>query len=652
MKENGGGHHGHHMSKASLAGLLVALGIIYGDIGTSPLYVMKAIIGDAPISERLVLGGLSCVFWTLTLQTTIKYVMLTLQADNNGEGGIFSLYALVRKRFPSLIFPAMIGGAALLADGVITPSISVSSAIEGLLILNPNIDTLPIVMVIIVLLFIVQQFGTGAIGKAFGPIMLVWFGMLMALGFSQLINDFSVLRAINPLYAVDMLTQEPAGFWILGAVFLCTTGAEALYSDLGHCGRANIRYSWSFVKAALLVNYFGQGAFLLGRVGQPLSGTNPFYGVMPDWFLVPGIIISTLATVIASQALISGSFTLVSEAIRLDIWPKLRVQFPTIQKGQLYVPSINWLLMFGCLGVLLYFRESSHMEAAYGLSITIAMLMTTVLLVFYLHQKRFSLGLLGLMLLVYLAIELSFFTANIVKFTHGAWVTVLISSILLMVMYVSYRSRRIKNRLYEYTPLHDHLPKLIALSRDTTVPKFATNLIYLTGAPDPSVIDKKIIYSILQKKPKRADLYWFIHVTVTDDPHTMEYKVSRLDPNADIFWIEFRLGFRVEQRINLLFRRVIEDMVANEEVDITSRYASLGGFSVTGDFCFIVLHHYLSLENKLRFFDKIIMNAYFLLKKYSLSEDKAFGLDTSSVIVEPVPLIIEQVKTPQLKRNW
>ena len=639
------------LSKLTAGGLLVTLGIIYGDIGTSPLYVLKAIIANKIISADLILGGLSCVFWTLTLQTTIKYVTITLKADNNGEGGIFSLYALIRRRKPFLIFPAIIGGCALLADGMITPPISVASAVEGLRILNPDIPTIPIVLTIIITLFFIQRVGTSIVGKAFGPIMFVWFSMLAILGLLGLSHDYTVLRAINPYYAYNLLVHYPNGFWLLGAVFLCTTGAEALYSDLGHCGRNNIRVSWAFVKFTLLLNYFGQGAWVLQHVGQNITNLNPFFSIMPDWFLLAGIIIATMAAVIASQALISGSFTLISEALRLNVWPKITIKYPTETKGQLYVPSANWILCAGCVGVVLYFKESSNMEAAYGLAITIAMLMTTILLSNYLRKIKVPKAIVYFILAVYLSIETSFLIANLEKFQHGGWVTLLISLGFIGVMWVWFKGRKIKNRFTEFVNIKEFLPSLQELSKDSSIPKYATHLVYLTSADHLMEVERKVIYSILQKQPKRADVYWFVHINVVDQPYTMEYRVDHIVPH-DVIKVEFRLGFRVEQKINFYFRKVVEELMRNHEVDVTSRYASLNKLNVTGDFRFVVIKRHLSYENELSLYEELIMDTYGFLDRLSLGEERAFGLDTSSVTVEKAPLVIAPVKEFKLKRIY
>lgn len=647
---------GHrHEHKLSLAGMLITLGIIFGDIGTSPLYVLKAIVGDAPIDAIIVKGAISCIFWTLTFQTTLKYVILVLRADNKGEGGIFSLYTLVRKsKAKWLLFPAIVGGGSLLADGIITPPISISAAVEGVQSIDSlsNIRTVPIVIIIISLLFFIQQFGTKFIGKFFGPMMLVWFSMLGILGAIQIAGDISVFTAINPYYGFKLLSEHPEGLLILGAIFLCTTGAEALYSDLGHCGKENIRISWIFVKTTLLLNYFGQGAWLIAHNGQTLESAgnlNPFYGIMPEWFLTIGIAIATIATVVASQAMISGSFTLINEAIRLNFWPKVKIKYPTDMKGQLYIPSLNKMLWVGCILVILYFQESSKMEAAYGLAIILTMMMTTILFTYYLILKKYHPLFIAGFTTTYVIIESAFMMANLSKLLHGGWMTLLIASSLISVMLIWFFARKIRNRYVEFVKLSNHLPVLEDLSRDLSVPKYATHLVYLTSADNQSEIETKIIYSILQKQPKRADIYWFVHVDVVDEPYRMEYKVNEYI-HDDVIRIDFKLGFRVEPRVNLMFRKVVEDMVKNGEVDITSRYASLNKNNIIGDFRFIVIEKFISYENELPFWEKIILEIHAFLKRLSLSEAKAFGLDTSSVTVEAVPLVISPPKELHLKR--
>lgn len=654
----------HNNSKVSAAGLLVALGIIYGDIGTSPLYVLNEVLKDKAVTEELVLGVLSLVIWTLTLQTTVKYVVLTLQADNRGEGGIFSLYALVRRRKRWLVFPAIIGGASLLADGMITPPISVTSAVEGLRNISylhgiTDHTIVGIVLAIIAVLFFLQQFGTASIGRFFGPVMSIWFLMLAVLGSVHLADDLEIFRAFNPYYGIKLLIDYPHGFWLLGGVFLCTTGAEALYSDLGHCGKGNIRYSWIFVKVCLILNYLGQGAWLLSHQNRKFisdamittDGFNPFYGIMPHWFLIAGIIVATSAAIIASQALISGSFTLISEAIRLNLWPKMRIKYPSEARGQLFVPGINALLFLGCCGIVLYFQKATNMGAAYGLAITLCMLATTILFANFLVLQRAAPVFIYLFLAVYITIEGSFLVANLDKFPHGGYIALLAGGGLFLIMYVWYKARKIKNRYLEFVRIEDYVPKIQELSNDRSVPKFATHLVYLTSADNPKEIEHKIIYSILTRKPKRADIYWFVHVHTVDEPYTMEYEVDHIIPN-DIIRVEFRLGFRVQPRLNLLFRKVVEDLVANKEVNITSRYESLERRKVIGDFTFVVLEKYLSQDNDLPFNERLVMRLHFWLKSISLSEEKGFGLDVSNVLVEKFPLIVAPAGNVRLKRTF
>ena len=648
--------HNHQLhSKLTTGGLLVTLGIIYGDIGTSPLYVMKAIIGMHAISRDIVLGGISCIFWTLTLQTTVKYVIITLSADNHGEGGIFALFALVKRtKIKWLIVPAIIGGSALLADGIITPPISVSSAVEGLRNFNPEINTIPIVIGILIALFTIQQFGSKLVGRFFAPMMLVWFTMLGVLGTLQILSDFSVFQAINPYYAYELLQIHPEGFFVLGAVFLCTTGAEALYSDMGHCGRKNIRVSWIFVKAMLLLNYFGQGAYLINHEGKTLTelggkGGNPFYLIMADWFLPIGIVIATMAAVIASQALISGSFTLINEAMRLNFWPKVKIKYPTEVKGQLYIPSINWLLLLGCIGIVLYFKESSNMEHAYGLAIVLCMIMTTVLLNFYLILKRVKLYFIIPLITLYLVIEFSFLYANIVKFLHGGFVTLIIASGLIGIMATWYLAKQISKNYTKIVKIDDYKKVLSELSVDLSIPKYATHLVYMTNSNRSDEIEEKVMFSILQKRPKRADIYWFIHVNVLNEPYRKEYKVTEIMKD-DLFRVDFYLGFREPTKINLMFKEVLKDMVKNGEVDITSRYESLNKNNIIGDFKVVLSEKFLSNDSDLTFFEKVVMNTYFIIKKFSLSEEKGFGLDSSSVKIEQFPLVLHAPENIEMHR--
>ena len=639
------------LQKLTFAGLLISLGIIYGDIGTSPLYVFKAIVGHQTITDTLALGGVSLIIWTLTLQTTLKYVVITLQADNKGEGGIFSLFSLVRRKARWLVIPAVIGGCALLADGIITPPISISSAIEGLKPIYPEIPTVAIVIIIIGALFFIQQFGTSLVGKAFGPIMFIWFSMMGVLGMAFIIQEPTVFKALNPYYGIKLLVTDSHAFIILGAVFLCTTGAEALYSDLGHCGRSNIRISWIYVKTCLILNYLGQTVWLMQHNGKviDMDKFNPFYAIMPQWFLIFGIGIATVATIIASQALISGSFTLIAEAVRLNLWPKVKINYPSEQKGQLYVPSVNWLLCAGCIGVVLLFKTSDRMTAAYGLSITVAMLMTTILVSKFLKKKKYPQYIITIFLVVYLVIETTFLSGNLVKFIHGGWFTLSVGAVLFSVMWTWHTARKIRNRYVKFIEIADYFNIIKELSDDESVPKYASQLVYLTSANFDSEIESKIVYSILQKQPKRADVYWLVHVDVVDEPYKREYEVEFLVPNK-LIRIDFKLGFRIEQQINLLFRKVVEELVKNGEVDITSKYTSLNKHKIVGDFRFVVIEKVISRSHNLSLYERFIMAYYVYLKKVSLSEERGFGLDLSFVTVEKVPLMLAAPETVELDR--
>lgn len=633
-----------NLNAVSAGGLLISLGIVYGDIGTSPLYTLKAIFNAVVkypdpqvITPSLVLGALSCIIWTLTLQTTIKYVAITLRADNKGEGGIFSLYSLVRKNAKWLVIPAVVGGCALLADGIITPSITVTSAIEGLQLKFPTVSVIPIVISIIAGLFVIQQFGTNLVGKLFGPIMFLWFGALGLLGLLFVIQDFSIFKALNPYYAFELLVNNPKALLILGGVFLCTTGAEALYSDMGHCGRSNIRVSWIFVKVMLILNYLGQGVWVLQH-GNYDTGLNPFFEIVPAPYLLPMVALATVAAVIASQAMITGSFTLISEAVRLNLWPKVRINYPSNQKGQIYVPSINWILCLGCIAIVLIFKNSGAMEGAYGLAINLTFLSTTILIAAYMKRKKVPVYIIMIFIAVYVLLEITFLVGNMAKFFHGGWVTVLIGSLLFTVMWSWYVARKIKNRFVKYVEIEDYYQIISELSEDISVPKYSSQLVYLTSANFKTEIESKIIYSIIQKEPKRADVYWLVHVDVVDEPFTRDYKVEFLIPGK-LIRIDFKLGFRVEQRVNLLYRKVIEELVKNGEVDITSQYTSLNKHKIAGDFRFVLLEKHLSKFSKLSFYERTIMDYYFILKRLSLSEERSFGLDSSYVDVEKVPLI-------------
>lgn len=647
-----------HLSRVTMASLLVALGIIYGDIGTSPLYALRAVVGERHIDDVLVYGGVSCIFWTLVFQTTIKYVWLTLQADNQGEGGVFSLYALVRRYGKHLVIPTILGATTLLADGIITPPISVASAIEGLnsvkglehTIVPGNGLTIGIVIIILSALFFFQRFGTQLIGRTFGPIMAVWFSMLLILGCIHIAHYPDVLRVLSPHYGYELIVRYPHGFWLLGSVFLCTTGAEALYSDLGHCGIKNIRITWVFVKISLVANYLGQAAWIMHQNKTELNGANPFFGMMPGWFLFPGIIIATAATIIASQALISGSFTLISEAMNLNFWPRVKVRQPTDIKGQIYIPSVNIILWMGCLLMILYFRDSSRMEAAYGFSITIAMMMTTYLLSYYmLYNRKWNKALVAVIVIVFAVIELSFFVANTAKIKER-WMFLFFELSIFMTMYIWYYARKINNRFVKFVDIGKYIPLLKEISADDSVPKFSTHLIYLTKANNRGHIEEKIMKSIFSKKPKRADVYWFVHVHRTEEPYTVTYDVSELADDK-VIKININLGFRLQPKTELYFKKIVRDLVANKELSLHIRPDGSTKYNAEPDFKFIVIEKFLSVENEFTLRDGLLLNSYFFLKNLGLSDEKAFGLDKSDVIVEHTPLVYHPSQNIELTRT-
>ena len=628
-------------NKVSLWGLLITLGIVFGDIGTSPLYVMKAVLHTGEtIDQRTILGALSCIIWTLTLQTTIKYVCVALRADNNGEGGILALYALLRRLKSKWIYIlAIIGASTLLADGIITPAITVTTAIEGLESISPHLPVIPITLAIITIIFFVQRFGTESIGKSFGVFMLLWFLLLGIVGIISITSYPLILKAFNPYYAALLLAKSPQWFLILGAVFLCTTGAEALYSDLGHCGRKNITISWAFVKTMLILNYLGQGAWVLSHV-QTASTVNPFFSIMPQSMLFFAIIMATGAAIVASQALISGTFSILSEAMNLHFWPRMRIKHPTQVKGQLYIPVINLAMYIGVVLIILLFRDSSHMEAAYGLAITITMLMTTLLLGSYLHTKGVSRLIMILFIGAYCTIEGIFLAANLSKFLAGGWCTMLIGGILFLMMYVWIRAIKIRNHYISSKPLDDYYQIISDIKADMSIPKYASNLVYINHASKEGTVDDKLVYSIINKQPKRADHYWLINMDFVDTPDTLEYDCKVLIPNT-LYKITMHIGFRIEPRVSLYLRQVVEDLVANKKVDLTSNYPSLRKNGISGDFRFIIIHRVYYPENSVNRQQNLLMNFYALISKIGIDEPKALGLDTSMVMVERVPLIID-----------
>jgi KUP system potassium uptake protein len=649
-------------NKVTIATLLVALGIIYGDIGTSPLYVLSAIVGERKIDEVLVFGGVCLIFWTLFFQTTIKYVWLTLRADNHGEGGVFSLFALVKRYSKSLAIITILGATTLLADGIITPPISVSSAIEGLstvnglekIIVPGNVLTVGITIAIISALFFFQRFGTHKMGKAFGPVMAVWFSMILILGAAYVFKNPAIIKILNPYYGYELLVKYPKGFWLLGAVFLATTGAEALYSDLGHCGVKNIRLTWVFVKISLTINYIGQAAWImkyktLDINNTHLHGLNPFFEMAPHWFLLPSIIIATAATIIASQALISGSFTLVSEAMNLNFWPRVTVRQPSDIKGQIYIPSVNTILWFGCVLMMIYFKTSTAMQAAYGFSITVAMMMTTILLNYYLKFRlKWDQIYVTLIIGLFAVVEISFFIANVAKIKER-WMFLFFELFIFLTMYVWYYARKIQNRFVKFVDIGKHVDQLIELSQDDEIPKFSTHLIYLTKANSRNQIEEKIIKSIFAKKPKRADVYWFVHINRTEEPFTMNYDVSELVDDK-VIKVNINIGFRIQPKTEIYFKRIVQQLVANKELNLHIRPDGSTKYNAEPDFKFVVIEKFLSIENEFALRDGLLLQVYFKLKHLGQSDAKAFGLEKSDIVIEEYPIIVSPYSNLDLER--
>lgn len=644
--------HTNFHRNVSAAGLLIAMGIVFGDIGTSPLYTYTAVFHEGEvINAAKALGVLSAVFWTLLLLTTIKYIFIVLRADNNGEGGIFSLYALVRRYFGKwLVIPAIIGAAFLIADGIITPPISVASAIEGLEKFKPGLNTVPWVILILIILFIFQQLGTGKIGKIFGPVMFGWFTFIGIIGLSSINGNWEILKALDPSYAYNLLREYPGGFWLLGGIFLCSTGAEALYSDMGHVGRNNIRWSWMYIKICLLLSYAGQTAWLAAHHGEVIGNVSPFYSIVPSSIYIYAVILATLATIIASQSLISGCFTLINEGIRLNIWPRHKVIFPGSIKGQLYIPVINWFLMLACIGMVLYFKKSTNMEAAFGLSVTLTMLVTSFLMVLYLHTKRLKKPFIILFALVFFSIEGMFLIANLNKVQHGGWITLLIGSVLSAVMYIWYKGKQVQKRFIIQVPLKQQVPVLRQLSRDKEVPKYSTHLVYLSNADNDTMIEKKSIDSILRSPSKKADVYWFMHINVTDEPYTMEYRVKTLGAN-DIYHLTINLGFRVEPRVDLFFRTILEELIETGELKLEAAPDFKYTQNKIGDYKFILGNSYLSYDNKLPAWKSFLLKAYYNIKKIAVREEENFGLEANNVLVEQYPLVVSPVGKLWLKRG-
>jgi len=649
-----GGHH-IDLKKLSFVGVIVSLGIVFGDIGTSPLYVMKAIVnarkdGSTMPFDTYIEGALSCIIWTLTLQTTLKYVIIALKADNRGEGGILALYSLVKKLKKKWLYVvAIIGASTLVADSVITPSLTVMSAIEGLKIYNPETPVVFITLFILFIVFVVQQFGTASIGKFFGPIMVTWFLVLGGFGSMHIFDHIEILKAFNPMYAYNLITHSPSAIVIMGAVFLCTTGAEALYSDLGHCGAKNIRVSWIFVKLMLILNYLGQGAWLLDNYEKVFSGVNPFFGIMPEWAVLPGVILATLAAIIASQAVITGSFTMFSEAMSISFWPNQHIEYPSGVKGQMYIPRINWGLMFFCFIVVVFFQKSEHMEAAYGLTITITMLMTTILLTYWLSRTRLNKFFLFGFVAIYLFLESGFFYANVIKFFDGGWLTMVLGGFIAVCMYAWYNGRLLKANFTSYVKIDKYVSIIKDMKLDETIPKYCTNLAYLSRAKRNDEIESKIIYSIIKKQPKRADHYFILSIVNQEDPYTFKYSVDEILPGT-IYKINFLLGFKVDRRINDYFNMVLKDLMADGTIPSRSSHPSLRAHNVPPDLKYVIIDNTYINDILLTVKQKITLNIYNFFKYIGSDDFKSWGVTSHNVVVESAPLTEETISSSKIQQ--
>ena len=655
--------------RMSAAGLLIAIGIVYGDIGTSPLYVMKSIVegngGIGNVNRDFIIGSISLVLWTVTLLTTLQTVIIALKATNHGEGGIFALYTLVRKRAKWLVLPALIGGAAILADGTLTPAVTVTTAIEGLKGLNfgGNVPVstqnmvIAITVVILLVLFSIQKMGTSIIGKAFGPIMFLWFTFLGVMGVMNMAGDWSILQAINPIYAIRLLVSpyNKAGLFILGSIFLATTGAEALYSDVGHVGKSNIIGSWPFVFVCLSLNYFGQGVWILNNpTYRPADGgvLNPFFEMIPANIRLFAIILATIAAVIASQALITGSFTLVAEASGLKFLPRMNIDYPSNEKGQIYIPSINKGICVATIAIVLYFQTSAHMEAAYGLSITISMLMTTILLYEWLVMKKVNTVWNWIFLIFFGVLDIMFMISSLTKFTHGGYVSLFIAGAIGFVMYVWYYGNKVRDKREArnaYVRLDEYTDMLTNLSHDENYPTYATNLVYMANVKYNKFIKREILYSILDKRPKRAKAYWFVTVNVTNEPFTAEYAVNTYG-TKNVINIQLYLGFKKQTSVNVYIRQIVHDLIADGTIEAQPQeYTTTPGRDV-GDFAFVIVQDVISPQTQLVGYEKWLVEARVRLQNLSSNPASWFGLEYADTIIERIPLILGRPNPSYIKR--
>ena len=640
--------------KISFAGVLITIGIVFGDIGTSPLYVFQAITGQGShLSRDFVVGGLSCVIWTLILLATIKYIYFALNADNKGEGGIFALYALLKeKRAKWIVIPALIGCATLLADGFITPAISISSAVEGINNINPDVPVIPIVVGIIIALFSIQQFGTAIIGKAFGPIMVLWFGYLAYLGFINVSKNPSVLAAFNPLEAINFVANVPGGFAALGAVFLCTTGAEALYSDLGHCGKGNIRISWGVIASVLVFHYLGQAALCTSEGFSLAKGATVFYSMVPKNQLIFAVILATSATIIASQALITGVFTLLNEAIKLKLWTNLKVKFPSDHQGQIYIPFINWVLMLGCLLVIAIFKKSSAMEHTYGLAITIDMVMTSVLLglLLFLRNPHYR-WIYSILFFIFISIEGIFLMSNLGKVVSGGWFTLILASTFFFLLFLYYQARQLRKNITEYLPMSAVVPLLQAVRKDPGITFEATNLVFPTRSPSHDKLDITVYHSLFGKRPRKAGIIWFVHIEILNEPWGVHYSVNEL-VDGECYYVTLQYGFKEEHHTEYMMRKIYCKMVEKGELKNESIFESVRGAAIPVDFKFVVLNSRIATDNKLTPFQQLCVRVYRFVKSTGLKPAEDFGLDKTNVEVDFIPISVTEAINQEVIEDY
>ena len=655
-------------NKVTFTMAVVALGVVYGDIGTSPLYTMQTFLngqgGIQNADREAILGVLSLVFWSITLITTVKYVLIAMRIDNKGEGGIFALYSLIRKYGGWLAIPAMLGGAAFLADSVLTPAVSISSAVEGLKTIpvfepmfreNANL-TMIITAIIILLLFSVQSRGTESIGRVFGSIVMVWFGFLAVVGVFNLSNDWSVFAALNPVYGIRFLfsPHNAAGIALMGTVFLSTTGAEALYSDMGHVGRGNIYFTWPFIKIALVFNYFGQGAWMLrnqhNSALEDVESLNPFFQMMSPGVRYLAVALSVTAGIIASQALITGAFTMVAEATGLNWMPHLQVRYPARTRGQLYIPVVNGVLCVSTLAVLFLFRDSEHISAAYGLALTITMITTTVLLAVYMWYNRHKVGAI-VFSIVFLSIQIMFFIASMAKFMHGGWFTMLLTLMILMIMVTWNDGTKIERSQRRHMKRKDFLPALEKLHGDFRIPYFADNIVYLTSDSEMKRLDTDIFFSIFADHPKRARAWWAVSVQTTDEPFTREYSVENFGTDY-LFRVKIRLGFKVSQSIPAYIHQIMHDLEHTGELpQQKSQYPKLDADPGVGTIKYVLIHKALMPESTISQRGALSLQMKYAIRHAAGSPVKWFGLAPYNPLIEVQPLFLSTRRPPRLKRE-